>query len=310
MKKIISILLVAAIVFSFCSCNQKSLIDIKGTFYTDDGSVAIVFDYSDFENSLPENAEEITLTMNEVTYTVNENPKFSSHNTGVTSKFYDNFERYYGYSYALGYGEVSSDTPVRMMAIFEVADMSDLQDASFTLGVHTISLGKDTFTKISSLSEIIRAEENFEEAYQIASFKWRMDAAYTDEEDIEIFKVPFGSDLHYVSEQMRLTFDSDVNWGVEIMASPGVNYSHNNKLDEDVVNTNLPAFDVNVIKNAYPDAASQIDKFINATNTLADNLLDSSKSLDDFKVKGTRGTIKGTYAELCEIFDMSMIVAG
>ncbi|MBQ2967693.1 MAG: hypothetical protein IJE10_06200 [Clostridia bacterium] len=310
MKKIISLLLVVAIILSFCSCNEKSLIDIKGAFYTDNGSIAIVFDYSDFENPLPENAEEITLTMNEVTYTVNENSKSSSHNTGVTSKFYDNFERYYGYSYALGYGEVSNDTPVRMMVVFEVEDMSNLQDASFTLGAHTISLGKDTFTEISSLCEIIRAEENFEEAYQIASFKWRIDAAYTDEEEIDIFKVPFGPDLSYVSEQMRLTFDSDVNWGVEITASPGTNYSYNEKLHEDVVNTNLPAFDIDIIKNAYPDATSQIDKFIEATNTLAESILDSSKSLDDFKVKGTRGTIKGTYAELCEIFDMSMVVAG
>lgn len=309
MKKILCLLLALTIIFSLCACNSNKAIEIKGAF-RNGNMITIVFDYSDYKNPLPEKAEEITLAVNETTYNIANNPSSTSHNTGVTTKLYDCYERYYGYSYALGYGTVSEGTPKRMMAVFQNVEEADLSKVIFSIGEHNTNLKAEDFTEISTQSEIIKAEENLEEAYQIAAFKWRIDSAYSRAEEMDIYdKVPFGSDLNYLSEQIALTFDSDVNWGIEIFASSGSNYTYKGKLKEGVVNESLPVFDVAVIKNAFPDATEQIDAIIKNTNTLSKDIINPSKSLDDFDVKGTRGAIKGAYAELCNIFDMDLIIA-
>jgi len=311
-KKILTFFLILVMVFSLCACsdsNDNKPIEVKGAF-RNGNMITIVFDYSDYKIPLPESAEEITLTVNETTYNIANNPSSTSHNTGVTTKFYDCYERYYGYSYALGYGTVSQGTPKRMMAVFQNVEESDLSKVNFSIGKCNVNLKADDFTEISTQSEIIKAEENFEEAYQIAAFKWRIDSAYSRAEEMDIYdKVPFGSDLNYLSEQIALTFDSDVNWGIEIFASPGANYTYKGELKKGVVNENLPAFDVDVIKNAFPEATEQIDAIIKSTNTLSKDIINPSKALDDFDVKGTRGAIKGAYSELCKIFDMDLIIA-
>lgn len=309
MKKILSLLLVTLMILCLCSCSTNEVIEIKGAF-RNGNIITIVFDYSDYETPLPENVEGITLTINETTYNIANNFSSTSHNTGVTTKTYDCYERYYGYSYALDYGTVSQSTPKRMMAVFQNVEETDLSNVIFSIGEHTVDLIADDFTEIGTQSEIIKAEDNFEEAYQIAAFKWRIDSAYSRAEELDIYdQVPFGSALNYLSEQIALTFDSDVNWGVEIFASPGVNYSYKGKLKDGIVNEYLPSFDVDIVKNAFPDAVSQIDTIIDNTNTLSKYIIDPSKSLKDFDVKGTRGAIKGTYSELCKIFDMDMIIA-
>ena len=296
-------------VLNLCSCSGNNAVDIKGAFYTEN-MVILVFDYADYENALPDNAENITLTLNEDVYSISLNLGSTSHNTGITTRTFDNYERYYGYAYALGYGKVE-DKPQRMMAQFIVENAPDaITDAVFTLGEHTVNIKSSSFTKIDNKTEILRAEDNFEEAYQIAAFKWRMDAAYHQEEDLSIYdRVSFGPDYSYLREQMLLTFDESVNWGVNIYATPGNNYSYKGKLDEKMVSTSLPPLDLSVIKKAYPNAVEQIDKLINAQNTLANGVIDPSKSLDDFSFQGARGQLKGAYSELCKIFGMDVIIA-
>lgn len=309
MKKVLSLCLIFAMIFCFAACGNNQPVEVKGAFNLNNKMVTIVFDYSDYETPLPENAEEITLTVNETIYNISQNHEILNHNTGVQSGIFDCYERYYGYSYALGYGTVSQDTPKRMIAVFTGVENADLSNVTFTLGQHVIELTADDFTDISSQSEIIKAEDNFEEAYQIAAFKWRIDSAYTMEEQMDIYdEVPFGSEFDYLSEQIALTFAEDVNWGIEIFAQPGSNYTHKGVLESGVANEKLPAFDAEVVKKAFPDATNQIDAIIDSTNTLSKEILDPSKSLDDFDVKGTRGEIKGAYSELCNIFDMDLLV--
>ena len=312
MKKSIYILAVIAILLGLCGCSdsaEEKPIEIKGVFHQGN-RIAVVFDYSDYKNPLPENKEDITLTVNGTVYNIAHNQASTSHDTGVTTRSYDCYERYYGYSYAQGYGTVSQGTPKRLLAVFYGIEDSSFDRVTFSLSNHTVNISASDIEEISTLSEIIKAEDNYEEAYQLAAFKWRIDSAYSFAEAMDKYsRVPFGSDFDYLSEQIALTFDGNVNWGVEVFAPPGTTYTYRGKLTEGVVNVNLPAFDVEAVKKAYPDAASKIDAIMENTIQLSRDILTPGKSLKDFDVKGTRGAIKGAYAELCKIFDMDLIIA-
>lgn len=157
---------------------EQSLIDVKGVFY---GSYAasqegyenmyLVFDYvNDLENrTLPSSNEGVTMTVNGTNTYNAKMPEYSDN---------ERFEKYTGYEYLIGYGDLLGGAdPVRMFVHYEFNpnDLKTGETITFTLGDQTVEYPVADVQEISVMDELLKVEDDYENAQMRAAFKWRVD---------------------------------------------------------------------------------------------------------------------------------------
>lgn len=157
---------------------EQSLIDVKGVFY---GSYAasqegyenmyLVFDYvNDLENrTLPSSNEGVTMTINGTNTYNAKMPEYSDN---------ERFEKYTGYEYLIGYGDLLGGAdPVRMFVHYEFNpnDLKTGETITFTLGDQTVEYPVADVQEISVMDELLKVEDDYENAQMRAAFKWRVD---------------------------------------------------------------------------------------------------------------------------------------
>lgn len=337
MKKIVSILLVLLMSMSIYACGSgestepEGMISMKGTYagilfaegnddiHTPDGYVdlVLVFDFINDETNriLPELVSDATLTINETnSYQANENVSHEvySHGTSKTYTNYGYFEKYTGYKYAVGYGELLGGAePARMFCHFYVNpnDLSEDGNMVFTFGDQQVEIENATVEEITVFDEILKAGENFEHDQSLASFKWRLDNAFLSATWIsEINSDAFGSQCKSLSRAMENTFREDIPMGISVINRQGTGFTDVNGVlfSTKALYTNLPTFDLELVKEAYPEMADQIVKFIEDYTELSGMIAKSGSSAS--KVEKAMNDVRAQYAELCEQLNMECAV--
>ena len=199
---------------------EQSLIDVKGVFY---GSYAasqegyenmyLVFDYvNDLENrTLPSSNEGVTMTINGTNTYNAKMPEYSDN---------ERFEKYTGYEYLIGYGDLLGGAdPVRMFVHYEFNpnDLKTGETITFTLGDQTVEYPVADVQEISVMDELLKVEDDYENAQMRAAFKWRVD------ESVYVFNI---SRSFFADSSYMLSFSVLCSCVCSRLISPSVSSWH------------------------------------------------------------------------------------
>lgn len=306
---------------------EQSLIDVKGVFY---GSYAasqegyenmyLVFDYvNDLENrTLPSSNEGVTMTVNGTNTYNAKMPEYSDN---------ERFEKYTGYEYLIGYGDLLGGAdPVRMFVHYEFNpnDLKTGETITFTLGDQTVEYPVADVQEISVMDELLKVEDDYENAQMRAAFKWRVDeSVYVFNiigdpvreisgleaygiEPTTMFSV-FGSDYDSLGTAMGTLFSPDSK-GVSVVEGHSGGFESEtktmNKVKED-----LPAYDEEAILAAYPEIQEVYPAYREHYNELA-TMIKTPSSGDDAQfaaaeaVEDKMQQIWDEYCQLCSLLGL------
>lgn len=299
MKKLFCIAMVTVLCLSLCACQNTtgSTLQVKGTFIqhndNEKSRILVVFDYPcGAENkTLPEETEKIFLTCGENQYKIASNTESISSKTGIRSKAFDNWERYLNYTYAQGAKVPANQDTIRLFASFSNVARTDL-DATDTIILavdnFSVEIKTNSFQSFNQQFDLLHAEEDYNAACHLASFKSRIDTAYSNIMGFEDLygHLDYGSDFNYLSNKIKSTFGSTESSDA------------------------YPAFDADVIKKMYPEASEYIDDIVEGNNLFADCIKDSTKNKFDGSVLTAKSKVTDSYRVLCEILEMDVLIIG
>lgn len=312
---------------------KESLIHVVGVFYGDiyksqsgnayseqklDGyqDLIVVFDFiNDATNrTLPQSGLTAKsnyiytsgITCPEVTLVVNEANTYEAYDPNAYEDHYSNMlNRYTPYRSAVGYGNLfGGSDPVRMYAVFYVNpnEMKTDSTAILTVGDQITEVSFTDLKKITYADEILTLESNYEEAQQIAAFKWRMDKVVDlgAKSSKYLRNMDPGSDLKGFGDSIGNLFSSD--YGVTICGMLVAGFDTDHTFDG--MNKDLPHFDLNVLTNAFPDQAEEISGIVDATDRLGAMIQSSAYDKDD--IMEVLKEFSDYYDVLTDIFGMEI----
>lgn len=332
--KIFALLLSVLMAFSLVACgsseptatsdnnnekdNQESLINIVGAYYgpcgAEDGyeDLYIVFDYANdsVNRTMPEESSAVTATVNGTNlYEANANSETEMYHDGETyiTTPYSWFERYTGYKYILGYGNLlGGSEPVRMFAhfTFNPNDLNTGEELILTVDEQIAEFAVSDVQKISVMDEILMCNGNFETEQMVAATKWRLDTAYRIIWFLTGVNASFGDDFSAMGSAMRTLFSEDSK-GLTVCEEPVYGCKKNSDTNTYTYNEvieSLPSYNYDVIAENCPEIADQL--IIVETNmyALADALENPNSSYDE--VESLMKTILDAYFTIYDTWGM------
>lgn len=328
-KKFMVFMILVVIMTTLTSCGTKegaskndeekeSLINIVGVFYGDCGSdegrkdLYVVFDYKNdkVNREMPEDVSEVTVTFNEVnTYEAMPNEMHSYyHNASYDITDYGWFERYTGYRYVIGFGELLGGAEsVRMFAHFSFNpnDMNDAESIKLTVQDQSDEFGVAQMKEVSVIDEILQVEKDYEKAVIMASGKWRLDTVFRSVTFIAGIAAPYGDTLAHIKVGMNNLFSETISGNVSVYDEPVYSLSKQNEsYFYGKYNEGLPLYNEKMFLEAYPDEAANITKIIKEYSELADIIATPNGSFD--RAEELVNSIRNTYAEVCDAWEVEV----
>lgn len=341
MKKLVVLFLVAALCCTiFASCGstaphptkttiedtvediveeEPSLITVVGAFYGDLGAengykdLFVVFDFAN--DATNRKIDTATVSINGInTYAANENKEHQMyHNGSYTERDYDWIERYVGYSYAVGYGELLGGAdPVRMVAhfYFNPNDIEGNPTLTLTVGDQVAEYATSNFTEISVKDEIMQVADDYEMAVIKASGKWRLDSIYRHLFFVADCGNIFGDKVAHFRDPMQELVYSERGKNITVTETPA--YSFIQEYDLLWLGTpvdGLPQFDYKKFAAAYPELENDISLMFSEYAELADLIVtpnaNTNQSLLD-KAQALINSICARYEKICDAWGIEM----
>ena len=294
-------------------------LDIVGAFYGDLGSdetyqdLCIVFDYinDDANRTLPVSGEDVTVKINDTNvYTAPDN---DTHNITSTStgeyeiKTFDYAERYTGYRYPVGYGDIlGGSDPIRMFVsvLFNPNDFKSGETITLSIGDLSGQFPVSEATQIKIADEMLKAEPDYKTAQILAAEKWRLDCAAEVAKSLaHSLRFGGGDEFSGYSQAMKTLFSAK-SGGVSVFEEPHGGFNSDTHTFNTVVD-DLPAYDHDVITKGYPEAADLIDSIESQWDALSDSILDPGTSKETYAEQ--IGGILDTYHEICDTLGIGTI---
>lgn len=295
-------------------------IEIAGVYYGDLGSddayqdLYIVFDYvNDGTNrTMPISGSGVAISV------ISPNVYYASDNDmhriswaygAYEMRTFDYVERYTGYRYPVGYGDVlGGSDPIRMFVhtLFNPNDLENGETITLTIGEASGGFPVSEAIEISVADEVMRVEPEFETAQILAAEKWRLDSAIETAMTLSksIGRNGGGGD-HYsgMSQSMKNLF-SPVVGGLSVFEDPSGGFVSETHTYFTIVDS-LPAYDHDVVMQGYSEVADKLDVFESQWNALADSILDPGTSLTSYEDQINE--LLGTYRDICDTLGIGRI---
>ena len=313
---------VSALALALVGCGsseEPGLITIDGVYCGDLGadenyqSLFIVFDYAndDTNRTMPEDPAGVTVQVNDDNvYTVDANPvqEYTSSRLGTYEVSpYGYVERYTGYRYVVGYGDLPGGSePVRMLAgcLFNPNDLKTGDTITLTVGEEVATFPVSDVMNITYGDEIMKCEPDFETAQILAAEKWRIDMAAEVARSLpDDLRFGGGEQFSGYSQSMKNLFSSD-SGGLTIFEEPQLGFDSKTHTFNKVVD-GLPAYDHDVIAKGYPDVIELIDSYEAQFEKLSESILDASVDKEAYAEQIAE--ILDTYHKICDTLGMEPI---
>lgn len=227
---------------------------------------------------------------------------------------YISFERYSDYIYSYHKKDIlGGSEPTKMFLVFLINpnDLTTNNKATLTIGNETIEFNTDNTQKIELIDEVLKIEKEYEKAQRLASFKYRLDIAYSNAKTISksakvsTYFTNLGNDFNGMNKLIKKTFSQNENWGYSIGGS-GKDGGFSNNYNKSTANENLPNFDLNLIVGTYPEIKEDLNKLIENNNMLADIIVNKETSLET--LKNTINEIERSYKNIMQYFKLQPVM--
>jgi hypothetical protein len=260
---------------------------------------------------MPDDPSQVTVQVNEDNvYTVDANPVQENTSTSLGTyevSLYGFIERYTGYRYVVGYGDLPGGSdPVRMFAgcLFNPNDLKTGDTITLKVGEEVATFPVSDVVNITYGDEIMRCEPDFETAQILAAEKWRIDMAAICAKDLpHLLRFGGGEEFSGYSQAMKNIF-SPKSGGISIFEEPQPGFDSDTHTFNNAID-GLPAYDRDVVAKGYPDAIDLIDTYEAQFNKLSESILDSSVDAKTYDEQ--IAAVLDTYHKICDTLGLKPI---